>query len=109
MGIASMVHVSKWLKFPIGFIYSIHRLKVSLSVGYAPPSDIDLASDFNRLTVPDVRDLLVSEHTLFLSPGLHIEENNVVVVEEMQAHLSQLDLYHAANCAWDLLFIIEFV
>jgi len=32
------------------------------------------------------------EHALLLCPLLHVEEDDVVVVEEVQAHLTELDL-----------------
>jgi hypothetical protein len=86
MCVTGGTHVCEWLQFPGGLIDAVDSVEVGLSVGYTAPSDINLASHLDRLAVPDVGDLLISEHTLFFRPGLHIKENNVVVVEEMQAN-----------------------
>lgn len=109
VSIARIVHVGERLKLPTSLIDTVDRLQVSFCVCYAASSDKDLPSNLDGLAVPNVRDLLISEHSLFFGPCLHVEQNHVVVIEEMQAYFSKLNFYHTPDCARNLLFIVELV
>ena len=55
-----------------------------------------------------MRNAFISEHPLLLRPSLHIEEDNIVVIEEMQAHLSELNLNHRPYGSWHLFLVVKF-
>ena len=100
-------HVLEGDHLPGTLIDLVDRLEVCLRVGDAAPGDEDLTADLDRLAVPDVRNVLVAEHALLLGPVLHVEEDHVVVIEEVQARLTQLDLEDRAKTSGDLDLVEE--
>jgi hypothetical protein len=108
MCVTREVHVRKRLKLPSCFINLIDSLEVSLGISDAASSDKNLSSHFDRLAVPNVRNAFISEHPLLLRPSLHIEEDYIVVIEEMQAHLSELYLNHRPYGSRYLFFVVKF-
>jgi len=106
--ISGILHVCERLKFPATFVYLIDRFQVCLGVRDAPSSYVYLAADLDTLAVPDVRDALVAKHPLLLRPRLHVEQYDVVVVEQVQPDLAQLDFDNRTHASRDLNPVVKF-
>lgn len=107
MCISGILHVCKSYQFPICFVNLIDRLQVCLRICNAPTCDVDGAADLDALTVPDVRNVFVTEHTLFLRPSLHVEHYDVVVVEKVKPDLAQLYLDDCTNTSRNLDIVVK--
>ena len=54
-----------------------------------------------------MRNALIAKHTLLFSPGLHIEDDKIIVIEEMKPYFAKLDLNNCPDTARYLSVIKE--
>lgn len=54
-----------------------------------------------------MRNVIIADHSLLFSPGLHIEQNDVIMIEQMQSNLSKFDFDKRPDCSRNLFIIKE--
>ena len=94
VGISLVVHVGTSVEAPGPLIQDARLLEVGACMGYGSAGHVDSAPHHQTLMVPHRREFGIADEALFFSPSLKVEQNNIVLIQHVQARASgcHLDL-----------------